>query len=78
MSNATRSPSPFGQQLRRWRSRAALSQVELAARAGTTPRYLSFLETGRSRPGRGLVLRALGRIVRVAYEAELFRAPPAP
>lgn len=29
----------------------------LAAEAGTTPRHLSFIESGRSRPGRELVLR---------------------
>jgi transcriptional regulator with XRE-family HTH domain len=34
-----------------------MSQLELAAQAGTTPRHLSFIETGRSRPGAELVLR---------------------
>jgi transcriptional regulator with XRE-family HTH domain len=49
--------SPFGQQLRRWRQRAGLSQLDLANSAGTSPRHVSFIETGRSRPGRELVLR---------------------
>ncbi len=49
--------SPFGQRLRYWRRRSGLSQLHLAAEAGTTPRHLSFIETGRSRPGRELVLR---------------------
>jgi transcriptional regulator with XRE-family HTH domain len=49
--------SPFGQQLRHWRTRAGKSQLELASEAGTTPRHLSFVETGRSRPGAELVLR---------------------
>jgi transcriptional regulator with XRE-family HTH domain len=49
--------SPFGHQLRRWRHAAGVSQLALAAQAGTTPRHVSFLETGRSRPGRPLVLR---------------------
>jgi transcriptional regulator with XRE-family HTH domain len=52
-----RRSSPFGEQLRHWRRRAGISQLELATRASTTPRHLSFLETGRSRPGRSLVLR---------------------
>jgi transcriptional regulator with XRE-family HTH domain len=39
------------------RRRETIEQLDLASRAGTTPRYLSFLETGRSRPGRDLVLR---------------------
>lgn len=34
-----------------------MSQLALAASAGTTPRHLSFIETGRSRPGAELVLR---------------------
>jgi transcriptional regulator with XRE-family HTH domain len=55
VSEAT--PSAFGQQLRHWRAKAGLSQLELAAQAGTTPRHLSFVETGRSRPGAELVLR---------------------
>lgn len=49
--------SPFGQHLRHWRTRAGKSQLELASEAGTTPRHLSFIETGRSRPGVELVLR---------------------
>jgi transcriptional regulator with XRE-family HTH domain len=34
-----------------------MSQLDLALQAGTTPRHVSFIETGRSRPGRDLVLR---------------------
>lgn len=49
--------TPFGERLRYWRRRAGLSQIALAAQAETTPRHLSFIETGRSRPGRDLVLR---------------------
>ncbi len=50
-------PSPFGQELRSFRKQRRWSQLELALKAETTPRHLSFLETGRSRPGRELVLR---------------------
>ncbi len=60
MNDTTRGPSPFGERLRGWRRRAGWSQLALATRAGTTARHLSFLETGRSRPGEELVLR-LGR-----------------
>lgn len=49
--------SAFGRHLRAWRARSGLSQLQLATEAGTTPRHLSFVETGRSRPGRDLVLR---------------------
>ena len=34
-----------------------MSQLDLATAAGTTARHLSFIETGRSRPGRDLVVR---------------------
>lgn len=34
-----------------------MSQLDLATGAGTTARHVSFLETGRSRPGHELVLR---------------------
>lgn len=46
-----------GHALRRVRARRKLSQLELAQRAGTTQRHLSFIESGRSTPGRGLVIR---------------------
>jgi transcriptional regulator with XRE-family HTH domain len=57
VSRDPQAPSPFGQQLRQWRRRSGISQLDLALQAGTTPRHVSFLETGRSRPGRDLVLR---------------------
>jgi transcriptional regulator with XRE-family HTH domain len=47
----------FGGELRRWRDSRRWSQLELALRAGTTQRHVSFLESGRSAPGRPLVLR---------------------
>jgi transcriptional regulator with XRE-family HTH domain len=50
-------PDSFPRELRRWRDARRWSQLELALRAETTQRHLSFLEQGRSRPGRALVLR---------------------
>lgn len=49
--------SPFGQQLRRWRRVRRMSQLDLAHAAGASPRHISFIETGRSRPGEALVVR---------------------
>jgi len=40
-----------------WRGRRRVSQLELAGRAGTTQRHLSFIESGRSVPGRAMVMR---------------------
>jgi transcriptional regulator with XRE-family HTH domain len=49
--------SPFGARLRRWRTYRGLSQLALATTVASTARHLSFLETGRSRPSRQMVLR---------------------
>jgi transcriptional regulator with XRE-family HTH domain len=43
--------------LRAWRTRRRVSQLELAVRAGTTQRHVSFIEGGRSAPGRSLIIR---------------------
>jgi transcriptional regulator with XRE-family HTH domain len=50
-------PATFGDAMAKARSRARLSQLELAVRAGTTQRHVSFIEQGRSSPGRGMVIR---------------------
>jgi transcriptional regulator with XRE-family HTH domain len=47
----------FTTELRAWRNRRRVSQLELALRAGTTQRHVSFIEGGRSVPGRGMVVR---------------------
>src|SRR5918998_4331919 len=49
--------APIGEQLRDWRTRRRMSQLDLALEAGVSARHLSFLETGRSRPSREMVLR---------------------
>ena len=49
--------SRFPTELRRWRTARRLSQLELAIRADTTQRHVSFIEQGRSRPGRNVVMR---------------------
>ena len=46
-----------GDVLRDWRHRRHFSQLDLANEAGVSSRHLSFLETGRSRPSRDLLLR---------------------
>jgi transcriptional regulator with XRE-family HTH domain len=47
----------FPHALRERRTRRHLSQLDLALRAGTTQRHLSFIESGRSTPGRNIVVR---------------------
>ncbi|GAB3574748.1 helix-turn-helix transcriptional regulator [Amycolatopsis endophytica] len=48
---------PVGEQLRQWRERRRLSQLDLALAAEISARHLSFLENGRSHPSRDMVLR---------------------
>jgi transcriptional regulator with XRE-family HTH domain len=48
---------PVGVLLRQWRVRRRLSQLDLAGDAGVSARHLSFLETGRARPSREMLLR---------------------
>jgi transcriptional regulator with XRE-family HTH domain len=59
MSQAFRSReiTEFGQQLRQWRQIRGMSQLDLAMEADSSARHLSFIETGRSRPSRDMVLR---------------------
>lgn len=53
----TREPSPAGTLLREWRSRRRLSQLDLSLLADTSARHLSYLETGRAKPSRAMLLR---------------------
>ncbi|MFF3909880.1 helix-turn-helix domain-containing protein [Streptomyces sp. NPDC001848] len=60
-SPAASTPAPseqgIGPLLRGWRERRRVSQLELALRAGSSARHISFVETGRSRPSEEMVLR---------------------
>ena len=53
---------PFGTLLRQWRTTRGLSQLALATEAGISTRHLSFLETGRARPSREMVLLLAGML----------------
>ncbi|GKQ35339.1 helix-turn-helix domain-containing protein [Streptomyces sp. A012304] len=46
-----------GALLRRWRDRRGVSQLELASRADSSARHISFIETGRARPSHTLLMR---------------------
>lgn len=48
--------------LRQWRERRHVTQLELALDAGISARHLSFVETGRSKPGREMLLRVLEQL----------------
>jgi len=53
---------PVGTQLREWRQRRRMSQLDLAGHAEVSTRHLSFLETGRSLPSREMLLRLADRL----------------
>src|SRR3954453_13397404 len=55
MSVDTATPG-VGPLLKEWRNRRHLSQRELATEAEVSTRHLSFVETGRSKPSRELLL----------------------
>jgi transcriptional regulator with XRE-family HTH domain len=75
-----------GDLLKDWRRRRRLSQLDLAIEAEVSPRHLSFVETGRSRPSRELVmhlaehldvpLRDRNALLLAAGFAPLFRQTP--
>lgn len=50
-------PNTMGDLLRDWRARRRLSQLELASEAEVSTRHLSFIESGRASPSRGMLLR---------------------
>ena len=53
---------PFGEELRTWRQRRHLSQLELATEVDISTRHLSFMETGRSQASRSMVLRLANKL----------------
>jgi len=72
---------PFGTRLRHWRQHRGFSQLTLAGKVGSTGRHISFLETGRSRPSRQMVLwlaDALGVGLRESNEMLNAAGLPAP
>lgn len=47
----------FGLMLKDWRGRRRVSQMDLALSANVSARHLAFLETGRARPSRSMVIQ---------------------
>lgn len=48
--------SPFSVALKKWRKVRKFSQLDLSMEAGISQRHLSFLESGRSRPGKDTII----------------------
>jgi transcriptional regulator with XRE-family HTH domain len=61
MALAEGAPS-VGPLLREWRQRRNLTQLELALGSAVSARHLSFIETGRARPSREMILHLAERL----------------
>jgi hypothetical protein len=55
-------PAAAGEIVRSWRQRRKLSQFELSLQAAISSRHLSFVETGRARPSREMLLHLSERL----------------
>jgi transcriptional regulator with XRE-family HTH domain len=55
-------PSTFPSRLSWWRRKRGLSQLQLAMNAACSQRHISFLELGRTRPSREMVVRLSGAL----------------
>ena len=62
MDPVASSRAGVGEFVREWRQRRRLSQLELAGDAEISTRHLSFVETGRAAPSRGMLLRLAERL----------------
>ncbi len=62
-----RQPVALGILLKEWRKVRNVSQFSLATSAGVSPRYLSFVETGRSKPTAAFLLK-LAEALRMPLE----------
>lgn len=51
-----------GELLRQWRARRRMSQLALSMEADISTRHLSFIETGRARPSRDMLLLLSGKL----------------
>jgi transcriptional regulator with XRE-family HTH domain len=86
MSALATADAGFGTMLRTWRTTRRMSQLDLASAAGVSSRHLSFIETGRARPSREMVvhlaeqldvpLRARNALLTSAGFAPLYRETP--
>ena len=57
LARSSRATPAVGQLLREWRERRRISQLDLSIQADISARHLSFVETGRSQPTSGMILR---------------------
>lgn len=56
-ANGPARQNEFSRLLRSWRHKRRVSQLDLALSSGVSQRHVSFLESGRSHPSRGMVVQ---------------------
>jgi transcriptional regulator with XRE-family HTH domain len=56
MEASTGGDGDFALMMKAWRQRRRMSQLELALSSGVSQRHVSFLESGRSKPSRSMIL----------------------
>ncbi len=56
-STPAKRESAFAHLLRNWRQKRRLSQLDLALSSGVSQRHVSFLESGRAKPSRSMILQ---------------------
>lgn len=57
MEPASRIGDAFPNVLKTWRTKRRMSQLELALASGVSQRHVSFLESGRAKPSRAMILQ---------------------
>jgi transcriptional regulator with XRE-family HTH domain len=62
VTSGTTTEPEIGTLLRQWRQRQRRSQLDVALAVGVSARHLSFVETGRSRPSRSLLLKLASQL----------------
>src|SRR5271168_3788259 len=56
LETSTGGDGGFPPKMKAWRQRRRLSQLELALSASVSQRHVSFLESGRAKPSRNMIL----------------------
>lgn len=57
MSAIANADNPFGALLKQWRSQRNFSQLDLSVASDVSQRHISFLESGRAKPSRDMVIK---------------------
>jgi len=57
MQSTTNRDTSFGNLLKHWRNQLSFSQLDLAVASEVSQRHISFLESGRAKPSRDMILQ---------------------